>query len=56
MKNAIQRAFAKHEAETKAKAAFAALVETRLQTKLAHAAAAKASEPAPRQSIHYRCR
>lgn len=44
------------DAMTKARVQFAALVEARLQTKLAHAAAAKASEPAPRQSIHYRTR
>jgi hypothetical protein len=44
------------EAMARAKVKFAALVETRLQTKLAHAAAAKASEQPPRQSIHYRTR
>lgn len=43
-------------AMVKARADFAALVQERLQTKLAHAAATKASEQPPRQSIHYRTR
>jgi hypothetical protein len=56
MKNAIQRAFAKYEAETKAKAQFAALVEARVLEMQAEKAKAKATASTPRKSIHYRTR
>ena len=56
MINAIRRAQVKHEAETKAKAEFAALVAARVQTMQAEKAIAKATASAPRTSIHYRCR
>jgi hypothetical protein len=43
-------------AKAKAAATFQALLDAQMQTRLAHAAAAKTSEQPPRQSIHWRTR